>query len=161
MKRKTVGTFDNHKAALRGDGKFEQSELAQKAEALVSKYGYEFARSVGSEFQISTIKSIYRMIESNEQLADKTFSILSKVAQGAEIQHTEISGLFYLLRVNPAIDFFSFPMKNLIEAGIGQIRESIRRAHLIEGKGGPRQSAKGLLEIINKGQSKIKAIVPF
>lgn len=153
--RKTVGTFDNHKAAIKA-----KMPIALKAEALVKKYGYSFAKTTSSEFLTSGIKAVYRMIESDELLADKTFSILAKIAGGSDIQSTEISGLFYLMQTNRNVDFFSFPLKNMIEAGIGKLRESIKRRHIIESNGGVKTAAKALADIINKGQIKTKVYIP-
>lgn len=153
--RKTVNIFDRHKAAL-----VANNELAIKAEKLVNKYGYSVVKNSASEFQIKAINTVYRMIELDENLADKTFSVISKVAEGLEIQSNEMMGLFYLMQTNRTVDFYTFPLENLISAGIGKIRESIKRISLIEGKGGVKVSAKALAEIINKGQQKTKVFVP-
>lgn len=158
--RKTITTFDNHRAALAGKGKFIESEIAIKTEILVDKYGYKIVKTATNEFELTCIKAIYRMIQLDETLADKAFSIMAKVAEGSDIQSIELSGLFYLMQMNKATDFFSFPLKNLIEAGIGNIREQIKRRILIEGKGGAKISAIVLADIINKGQQKTKVFVP-
>lgn len=157
--RKTVSTFDNHKAALVGNGKFIESELAIKAEKLVKKYGYEFSKQAKAPFQLSSIKSIYRMIQSDEMMADKCFSILAKVAEGSDIQSSEINGLFYLMMSNRGVDFETFPLRNMVEVGIEKIRESIKKQIIFEGKGGPKSSAKAFVDIINKGQAKTKVFI--
>lgn len=154
VQRKSVNTFDRHKAALKAN-----MEIAQKAESLVKKYGYIFTKGGSRPFQTCAINAIYRMIESDENLADKTFSIMAKVSEGEDIQASELSGLFYIMERNRSIDYFGFPLKNLVDAGIGNIRDAIRRVSLIDGKGGQRVFAKALVDIINKGQIKTKVII--
>ena len=158
--RKTVGIFDNHKAALVGGESFEQGIIAIKAEKLVEKYGYKFSKCVSGPFEISCIKTIYRMVEQDEVLAEKCFSILARAAEGAEIQSLEIGGLFYLMQTNRAVDFETFPLRNMIESGMLKIREEIRRLAMFESKGGAKTAAKALLGIINRGQQKTKVFVP-
>lgn len=164
--RKTVTTFDNHKAALAGEGKFFESELAIKAEKLVTKYGYSFVKATSGkngsydQFKTASIKSIYKMIDSDENLADKCFSILAKTAEGGDIQQREISGLFYLMITNRGVDFMTFPLENMVKAGMTEIRETISRFVLYKGKGGEKVYAEALLEIVNRGQSKNKVFIP-
>lgn len=153
--RKTVSSFDNHKAAL-----IAKDELALKAESLVKKYGYNIVKNSPGLFQIKSIGAIYRMIKNDESIADKTFSILAKVAEGDEIQAKEMLGLSYLIATNRAVDFYSFPLKNMIEAGLPKIRDEIKRRILIEGKGGDKICASAIADIINKGQQKTKVYIP-
>lgn len=158
--RKTVSTFDNHKAALSGEGLFYESEISIKAENLVKKYGYKTVKTVKSQFETAAIGTIYRLIERDEIVAEKAFSILAKVAEGEHIQAHEMVGLFYLISQNRGVDFFTFPLKNLIDAGIGKIREEISRTKMYEGKAGEKVYGQALAKIINKGQIKEKVYIP-
>lgn len=159
-KRKNVSAFDNHKAALRGEGKWLESKLAIKAENLVKKYGYIFHGTGKGEFQTAAIRSITRGIEKNEIIAEKTFALLAKVAGGTPIGVNEFNGLFYLMQVNPQIDFLDFPLKNLIEYGYQNLKDQIKRHEISESIGGYKTAAKAIAQIANKGQIKNKVSVP-
>jgi hypothetical protein len=153
--RKTVSPFDSHKAAL-----ISKDAIAIKVEDLVKKYGYTIVKNSPGMFQIKTVGAVYRMIKTDEYIAHKTFSILAKVAEGGEIQSKEMTGLFYLIAMNKAIDFFSFPMSNMIKEGLPKIRDEIKRRCLMEGKGGDKIYASAMIDIINKGQQKTKVFIP-
>lgn len=159
-KRKNVSVFDNHKAALAGEGKWKESELAIKAEALIKKYGYVFHKTGKGDFQTAAIQSITKAIDKNHETAERTFAILAKIAGGGCIGQNEFNGMFYLMQVNSAIDFNDFPMRNLIEFGYQNLRDQIKRQEISEGTGGAKTAAKAIAQICNKGQIKHKLVVP-
>lgn len=160
-KRKHVSTFDNHKAALRGEGTFYESEIALKAEKLIKKYGYKFAGSANTEFTTSSIMTICKSIIKNEKIADSTFSFLAKVAGGMPISNKEYKGLFYLMQINPTIDFFDFPLQKALEIGFNNLIEQVKLDTLVENKGGEKVIARSIAKIINKGETENLIHVPI
>lgn len=159
-KRKNVSIFDNHKAAIRGEGNFYESEIALKAEALVKKYGYRFSSSTNIEFTTSSVRTICKSIIKNENIAEKTFSFLAKVAAGVPITNKEYTGLFYLMQMNPSINFFDFPLKKAIEIGFGNLIEQIKLDTIVEHKGGEKVIARSIANILNSGETIDRVIVP-
>ncbi len=159
-KRKNVSAFDNHKAALRGEGKWHESKIAIKAENMVKKYGYIFHGTGRSDFQTAAIRIITKAVERNEIVAENAFSFLAKVAGGIPIGANEFNGLFYLMQVNPQIDFNDFPLRNAIEFGYQNIKDQIKRHEMALNLGGYKTAAKAIAQIANKGQIKIKLNVP-
>lgn len=153
--RSAMSAFDRHKAGL-----VAEHPISLKAQELVERHGYDFSKHSGEEFKTSAIFTLYKMIERNSKIADVTFDILSKVAQGATIQNNELKGLFYLISMNPSVDFYGFPLNNMAKTGLPEIQHSIIKWKNATGFGGEKQFALGMIEIINKGRSKNKVIVP-
>lgn len=152
-----VGAYHRHKAGL-----VAGYEIAIKAEALAKGNGYTFiGASTPKDFELKCIGAVYAMISRNENIASICFSIMCRVASGQPFTAKPLKGLFYLMSQNQNIDFESFPMKNMFEAGMLEIQKSIDRYVVFKGKGGEKVFAEGMVEIINKGQSKNRVQVPF
>lgn len=152
-----VGAYHRHKAGL-----VAGYDIAIKAESLAQKHGYKFIdASTPKDFEIKCIGAVYAMIARNENVASVCFSIICRIASGQPFTAKPLKGLFYLMSQNQNIDFETFPMKNLFDAGILEIQKSIDRYTVFKGKGGEKVFAEGMIEIINKGQSKNRVSVPF
>lgn len=149
-----VKALDKHRAGL-----VSKRMDAIIVEKLVRSSGYKFASTAAGEFTTAAVGTVYRMVKKNATVAEKSFSILAKVAQGMPIKNEELTGLHYLITVNPSIDFETFPLNNMLRVGIGKVQEEIQRYKHYKGKGGEKVYAEGMLTIINHGQQKQKVVV--
>ncbi len=154
--RRNVTPFDNHKAALHAG-----IEIAVLGERLIRKHGYEFTASQPRGLQTRAVKTVYWMIERGKNIADRAMDMLAKVAQGTPIGNQELKAIFYIIQMNPGIDFDSFPLNNMISAGIIGVRQEIKRAVLISNSRADYIAcAHGLLPLLNKGQRKNRIVLP-
>lgn len=154
---KGVSAFDRHRAGIiAGD------EVALMADKIVKRHGYKFCKQSPGSYETQAVGSVYGIVKRNADLAELTFRMLALVGDGLPIQNNEIKGLFYVINTNQAaeIDWMSFPLKNLSEAGLGMIQTKIKHTLIFRGKGGERVMGEAIAEIINKGQSKNKVALP-
>jgi hypothetical protein len=151
-----ISPYDRHRAAL-----VAGRPVAVRAEAILKNCGYRTARQAGSGgFWFDAIASLEDMVSKDPAAAQTTFEILAEVAGGLVIKQQELKGLFYLVITNKRLDFKTFPMKNLVEAGLGKIQAEIARYRLLKNKGGEKIAAEAMLEIINNRQQKNKVRIP-
>lgn len=153
--RKNVSAFENHKSAV-----VAGIDIAVESDKLVKKYGYEFAQNASRGMQTSCITTIYWMLSRDKKSADTAFRILAEAAQGTPIKQAELKGFFYIIQMNPMVDFGTFPLDNLIKFGLEYVRQEIRRATLIHKRGDYTVAASAILPILNKGQKKQKLVLP-
>ncbi|HET6499037.1 MAG TPA: hypothetical protein VFH17_08315 [Coriobacteriia bacterium] len=148
--------YEDHKGA-----RVAGVEIAMLADDLVKKHGYEFAPGSPRGLQTTAIKTIYWMIQRNRAAADQTFGLLAEVAQGTPIASKELKGLFYVVQMNPSVDFRSFPLDNMISVGIEGLRHQINKFVLIGSTRADHVACgHALLSILNKGQKKTRVILP-
>lgn len=154
---KGVSAYDRHRAGL-----VAGAELAVMAEEIITRHGYKFAKNTASRYETVAVGAVHGIVGRNADIADSVIAILTSVADGLPIKSDEIKGLFYVINTNQSaeIDWYSFPLKNLSEAGIGMIHSEIKRTAVFRGKGGEKVFGEAIAEIINKGQVKHKVVLP-
>lgn len=157
IKRQQINPFFAFRAAKKaGD------ESALKTDIILKKYGYRPSKSGSEKHGVRAINGFWRLVCRDEIVAERVFSLCSKIADDGEQPPSAImQALFFLdQKINAENGILDqYIIQKLQKAGMPVLLNIINREKALSGLGGERIEAMAILKHINKGKKKKYGLV--